>query len=157
MVVMIEIERKFLIISDKWRDNIQSKNGIVQFYLSPKDHVPTVRLRSKGNCGYITVKYPSSSEDVLVRPEFEYEVPLADIKAQEHAAIGSLIRKTRHYVCDEFAQNWEIDVFESPCPGLVLAEIELSSAQEEIKFPAWVGEEVTKDRQYSNQVMSYGL
>ncbi|MBO6825038.1 MAG: CYTH domain-containing protein [Sneathiella sp.] len=152
---MLEIEKKYLVQNESWRDQILDHKKIVQFYISPKDSIPTIRLRTKGNKGYITIKYPSVSANILARPEYEYEIPLSDVEAQKPSAIGRVIEKTRHKVRDEFGQIWDVDEFTSPSPGLVLAEIELTDEAEHVKLPAWAGSEVTADKRFSNQVMSY--
>ena len=152
---MIEIEKKFLVTSDQWKGSILSKKKITQFYISAPDAIPTVRLRLLGETGYLTLKYPSTSKDVLVRPEFEYEIPKEHVTAQRQFAIGNIIEKTRYEIRDEFGQLWDIDEFTTPSKGLILAEIELNDEGENISLPEWVGEDVSGDSQYSNQVMSY--
>ncbi|MBE7636371.1 CYTH domain-containing protein [Sneathiella sp. P13V-1] len=152
---MIEIEKKFLVTSDRWKEGILSEKKITQFYISAPEAIPTVRLRLLEDVGYLTLKYPSTSKNVLVRPEFEYEVPKAHVIAQQQFAIGNIIEKTRYEVRDTFGQHWDVDEFTSPNTGLVLAEIELAEEKAEISLPDWVGEDVSDNSRYSNQVMSY--
>lgn len=151
----MEIERKFLIANSNWKNAIEKSYEITQFYLTGPDHSPTVRLRTKGATAFLTLKYPSTGHTVLVREEFEYEIPIEDLQAQAAKAKGSVIRKTRHLVRDEFKQIWEIDEFSSPNPQLVLAEIELQSADQTVQFPTWLGAEVTTDDRYSNINMAF--
>ena len=152
---MLEIEKKFLVSNDKWRTNIIQQDHILQFYISPQNSIPTVRLRLKRDTGYLTIKYPSSTQHILSRPEYEYEIPKSHIEAQKPFAIGQFIEKIRYQVEDEFGQLWEIDEFSSPRCGLVLAEIELAQITDKVQLPEWIGKDVTADKQYSNQVMSY--
>ncbi len=151
---MIEIEKKFLVTSDKWKDFVLSKETITQFYISKPDAAPTVRLRLKGHKGFLTLKYPSSSSKALVWPEFEYDVPASHIEEQRQFAVGKVIQKIRYEVRDEFGQTWDVDEFISPNEGLILAEIELTNEHQDISLPDWIGNEVSHDPQYSNQVMS---
>jgi len=152
---MLEIEKKFLVLNEDWREHIIRQDHVLQFYISPRNSIPTIRLRIKGGKGFITIKYPSTTKEVLSRAEYEYEIPAAHVEAQKPFAIGRFIEKTRYQVKDEFAQEWEVDEFTSPQSGLVLAEIELNSEADEIQLPKWVGKDVTADTRYSNQVMSY--
>ncbi len=139
-----EIERKFLVISDRWRPG---STGLryVQGYLST---VPerTVRVRRIGDTGMLTIKGKAMA---AVRSEFEYEVPVADALALLDMCEQPLISKTRHRVPHE-GRTWEVDVFDGDNAGLVVAEIELSSPNERVPLPPWVGEEVTDDPRYLN-------
>ena len=146
----MEIERKFLIANSSWKNSIEKSFEIMQFYLTTPDHIPSLRMRTKGEMAFLTVKYPSTNSDVLVREEFEYEIPLGDVKAQAAKAKGAVIHKTRHLVRDEFDQVWEIDEFLSPSSELILAEIELQTADQIVQHPDWIGAEVTTDAQYRN-------
>lgn len=151
----MEIERKFLLKNDRWKDAVTSSAEITQFYLSTPEQVPTFRLRIKDQSAYLTIKYPSTSETVLSRPEYEYEIPLSDVTEQLENAKGKIIKKTRHTVTDTYGQNWEIDEFQSPNSNLTLAEIELTSHDQDIQLPEWLGPEVTSDKRYSNAVMAF--
>jgi len=152
----MEIERKFLVTNNDWMSLARQKHDILQFYLTTANHAPTIRLRLKDKSAFLTLKYPTQSADVLVRDEYEYEIPVDDFHSQKDQARGNIIQKTRYEVMDSNNQLWEIDVFSSPNEGLVLAEIELESANQDIIFPEWIGEEVTTDRSYSNIHMAFG-
>jgi adenylate cyclase len=106
-----------------------------------------VRVRIAGDRAFLTLK---GARTGYSRHEFEYEVPLPD--AQEMLANlchGALIEKTRYPVLDR-GREWVVDVFEGGNTGLVIAEIELKSENEEIDLPEWVGLEVTPDPRYLN-------
>jgi len=151
----MEIERKFLVKNDDWKSQIQTSENIIQFYLSDLTQTPTVRLRQLGDRGFLTLKYPSISADILIREEYEYEIPVQDVLAQRAAAKGRIITKTRYYIPTEEGHIWEVDVFDSPDKNLVLAEIELEAPDIKIICPGWIGQEVTKDKAYSNIRMAF--
>ena len=143
----MEIERKFLVTSEDWRtpDPIR----IAQGYLNrSKDR--TVRVRIAGPLGFITVKGPTTSAS---RSEFEYEIPLTD--AQEMLALceGPIVEKIRHLVNHQ-GLLWEIDEFLGQNAGLVVAEVELESEDQDVPIPPWVGMEVTGDPRYFNSRLS---
>jgi adenylate cyclase len=142
----VEIERKFLVRGDGWREG--RPLAIRQAYLS-RDAV-TVRVRREGERGVLTLKGPSVG---LARPEFEYEIPVADADAL--IALSSLppIEKTR-YLVSHAGRTWEVDEFHGANAGLVVAEIELDSEREEIELPEWVGEEVSADPRYRNSSLA---
>jgi len=151
----MEIERKFLVKDDSWKSEILKSERILQFYLTDENQIPTLRLRLKEATGILTIKYPSTSSSILIREEFEYEIPVKDVLAQQKSAKGQVIQKTRHHVSGPGNLVWEVDVFESPKAGLVLAEIELNNADDRIILPKWIGEEVTSDAAYSNIKMAF--
>ncbi|MCR5758335.1 MAG: CYTH domain-containing protein [Selenomonas sp.] len=138
-----EIERKFLV-----RENWQPQNQgirIEQGYLST---VPerTVRVRIKGNKGYLTIKGKNQG---ISRAEFEYEIPMEDAKEMLQMAQKPILRKTRYLeVYDGF--TWEIDVFAGDNQGLVVAEIELTEEDNVFSKPSWLGQEVSGDVRYYN-------
>ncbi len=140
-----EIERKFLVNGDEWR---KGATGSVyhQGYLC---HTPerTVRVRLATGRGFVTIKGVTKG---AVRDEFEYEVPAADAKAMlAHLCEKPLIEKTR-YLVKHAGLTWEIDEFHGDNAGLIVAEVELQSADQQIEKPAWIGLEVTDDPRYYN-------
>ena len=151
----MEIERKFLIANNDWMSSIRQKHEIIQYYLSNADQAPTIRLRLKDKRAYLTLKYPSQSDSILVRDEYEYEIPAQDFHSQKEHAHGNIIQKTRYEVMDNENQLWEIDVFSSPNAGLVVAEIELQSPDQRIILPEWISDEVTANTAYSNIRMAF--
>jgi len=135
-----EIERKFLVRGDAWRPGPE---GVLQRqgYLSVED--PTVRVRIAGARATLTVK---GAQKGLTRPEFEYEVPLAD--AEEMLLLCAFaVEKTRH-VREFGGRRWEIDEFHGANEGLVIAEIELEREDESFALPLWLGAEVSRDPRY---------
>ncbi|MCP4180656.1 MAG: CYTH domain-containing protein [bacterium] len=141
----IEIERKFLLVNDKWGKNAKG-TYYCQGYI-PTANNTTVRVRIAGDIGYITIK---SSIIGITRNEFEYEIPLEDAKRMLHLlCVKPLIEKTRYKVLYK-NKIWEIDVFERENKGLVFAEIELDSETECFEKPDWIGKEVTGDMKYCN-------
>lgn len=141
-----EIERKFLLMSDAWRDEVASSCRYVQGYLSSSEKA-SIRIRTSGEKAYLNFK---SATLGISRSEYEYEIPLAD--AEEMLASfseGPLIEKVRYFV-KRGNHTWEIDVFEGANEGLVVAEIELQDENEPFEKPTWVGDEVSDDPRYYN-------
>jgi adenylate cyclase len=143
----VEIERKFLVRLDLWpgASVVATRTRYQQGYLS-RERGRTVRVRRAGDRAFLTIKGESVA---LVRPEFEYEIPLADAEPLLAMCEAPLIDKHRHVVVHE-GHTWEVDEFLGANAGLLVAEIELERADEEFSRPAWVGEEVTDDRRYLN-------
>jgi adenylate cyclase len=145
----VEIERKFLVNKEKWQAQ-KPKNGelIIQGYLQ-KDPNGTVRVRTKNNSGYITIKGKTKG---VSRSEFEYEIPVDEAKAMIQEFCDRYIEKTR-FTIEHEGFTWEIDEFISPKEGLILAEIELESENQQFSLPDWVESEVSDDTQYYNSNM----
>ena len=148
---MIEIERKFLVSSDAFKNDALRKNHIAQGYLNS---VPerTVRVRIKGDTGYLTIK-GKSNETGLSRFEWEKEIPLADAKALLLLCEKGIIEKKRYEV-PVGKHLFEVDEFFGENEGLLLAEVELQSESEFFEKPHWLGEEVTQDQRYYNSYLS---
>jgi len=142
----LEIERKFLVRGESWRDQVTEKTVIEQGYLTNEIRLVT-RVRISGETAYLTLK---GATEGLRRSEFEYEIPLLDAKAMlETLSQNAVISKIRYYIpADDHI--WEIDVFEGANKGLVVAEIELSDEDEFFQMPDWVGKEVSTDPKYFN-------
>jgi adenylate cyclase len=145
--VALEIERKFLLRGDAWR---QAEGvHICQGYLN-RDPQRTVRVRIAGARAWITIKGPSAG---ATRAEFEYAIPMDDAKQLLGLCEPPLVEKYRHVVQYRgFA--WEVDEFLGDNLGLVVAEIELESADQPLDLPDWVGAEVTDDPRYFNNNLS---
>lgn len=141
----VEIERKFLVATDGWRDAVASHSDIRQAYLAVND-MNTVRVRIKDEEAFLTVK---SAGPAIRRDEFEYPIPLEDAETLLALRSGRLIEKRRHIV-PQGALRWEIDVFVGDLTGLVIAEIELPDESTAFAQPAWLGAEVTGDARYAN-------
>jgi adenylate cyclase len=146
-----ETERKFLVISDAWRENVV---GVTyhQGYLSD-DPARTVRIRTAGDKAFITVK-GAKSPDGTSCPEYEYPIPHKDAREMLDAlCLPGKIEKVRHKVVHE-GMTWEVDEFKGENEGLIVAEIELTTAAQVFAKPAWAGAEVTQDARYSNAMLA---
>jgi adenylate cyclase len=139
----VEIERKFLVASDSWRGHVPGQR-YCQGYLSKGD--VTVRVRRAGPRAFLTIK---GSGEGIVRPEFEYEIPVEEAEEMFKLCRRPLIEKTRFEVVHD-GLRWEIDEFAGENAGLVLAEVELEHPSQPVALPEWVGEEVTADQRYRN-------
>jgi adenylate cyclase len=145
----IEIERKFLVRDDSWR---QDANGTAyrQGYLN-FDPERTVRVRIAGDKGFLTIK---GKTEGMARSEFEYPIPLEEAaQLLDTLCLRPLIEKTR-YCVTYGGRTWEIDEFDGDNRDLILAEIELESSDEQVELPPWAGHEVTDDPRYYNASLS---
>lgn len=141
----IEIERKFLVTSDAWRDGAVA-TPIRQGYILAGPS-KSVRVRTREDLGFLTVKARRQGAGVS---EFEYEIPLTDAnELLELACEQPIIEKVR-FTREDLGHTWEIDVFKAANAGLVMAEVELKHADEPVQLPNWVGQEVTSDPRYYN-------
>ena len=143
-----EIERKFL-VSDGFVPNGEKQIRMTQGYLCA-DPERTVRVRIAGEKAYFTVKGKITG---ISRPEFEYEIPPTDAAEMLKLAVYPVIDKVRHII-HAFGKKWEVDVFEGANAGLIIAEVELSDADEIVDLPVWVAEEVSGDRRYHNSCLA---
>jgi len=145
----VEIERKFLVDKAKW-ETARPKVGakIIQGYIL-KTREKTVRIRVKGDSGFITIKGQTKG---VTRPEFEFPIPKSEAEEILNEFCPKRIIKIRYeLMLDGFV--WEIDEFESPKAGLILAEIELSNENQEFLKPDWLGKEVSNEPEYFNANM----
>ena len=143
-----EIERKFIIKNNLW--NNKEGFDIVQGYLSDKKEA-IVRVRIKKDRAYLTIK---SATENITRNEFEYEIPYNDAK-ELLKLCDKKIEKTR-YLEKVGEHTFEIDVFRGDNAGLIVAEIELKSEDEEFIKPDWLGKEVSGDaRFYNSNLVNY--
>ncbi|TSA22532.1 CYTH domain-containing protein [bacterium] len=144
-----ETERKFLVKGD-FKPFVSKQTRIVQGYISS---VPerTVRVRIKGDKGYITIKGIGNASGAS-RFEWEKEVPVNEIEELLKISEPGVIDKTRCLV-KAGPHTFEVDEFHGDNQGLVLAEIELGSETEAFEKPAWLGEEVTGDTRYYNSML----
>lgn len=148
---MLEIERKFAVKSTNFLANAKESYKITQGYLNT-DKNRTVRVRTKGNKGFITVKGISSA-DGLSRFEWEKEIDIKDAEALLLLCEDFVIDKTR-YLVPFGAVVFEVDVFEGANKGLVIAEVELETADQQFEKPDWLGDELTGDERYYNAYLS---
>ncbi|MCG7925932.1 MAG: CYTH domain-containing protein [Candidatus Thiodiazotropha taylori] len=142
----LEIERKFLVVNDKWKDSVISEAVIKQGYLATTEQA-SVRVRVDGDAANINIKGRTVG---ISRREYEYPIPLDE--AQElldHLVSGAAIDKVRYKVrCGEHI--WDLDLFHGANQGLVMAEVELGREDEAFVMPEWAGEEVSGDTRYYN-------
>ena len=148
---MIEIERKFLVTSTKFKDLAFKKERITQGFLST-DKQRTVRVRLKGDQGFLTIKGPST-EDGISRFEWEKSITVQDAKDLLKLCKKGIIDKIRYQV-DVEGFIFEVDDFLSDNEGLIVAEIELQTDNQEFFKPDWLGEEVTGIIKYYNSQLS---
>lgn len=140
-----EIERKYLVRSDEWK-NLAKGKYYRQGYLSTvKERV--VRVRTIDDTGFLTIKGVTVG---VSRSEFEYPIPAEDANLMLDALCEKpIIEKFRAKV--EFAGLvWEVDEFHGDNEGLVVAEVELTEENQQIELPSWIGEEVSGDTRYFN-------
>ncbi len=149
-----EIERKFLVKDDSWKNNVSAASDITQGYLS-RDPARTVRIRRKGDEAFITIKgmAETNGNATPVVPEFEYAIPADDAAVLMALCLPGAVVKTRHLV-EHDGKTWEVDVFHGDNAGLVMAEIELSSADEAFSLPPWAGQDVTGNHRFSNAALA---
>ena len=143
-----EIERKFLVANNSWRDGSPG-TMIAQGYLSQEPD-RTVRVRIGGEKAWLTIKGRSEG---ISRVEFEYEIPLEDARSLLGLCLPSVIEKTRHEV-SHAGHRWEIDVFHGENAGLVIAEVELADESIFPALPPWVGAEVSAEARYFNSCLA---
>ena len=137
---MIEIERKFLVTSDAFKNEAISKTLIIQGFLNTNPE-RTVRVRLKGDKAFLTVK-GKSTNDGLSRFEWEKNISTADAESLLNLCEKGTIDKVRYEV--KLGQHiFEIDVFSKENEGLVVAEVELNHQKETFEKPIWLGKEVT--------------
>jgi len=145
-----EIERKFLVLSEAWRNSAIRHTKIRQAYLDSNAKV-SIRVRIKdGSSAILTLKSRSSK---LRRREFEYAIPTLDAEELISLRRSYIVEKVR-YIVPYGNLNWEVDVFSGENQGLVLAEIELPDENHQIELPPWIGAEVTGQDRYYNGTLA---
>ena len=147
-----EIEKKFLVKCNCFKDEAFKATRITQGYLSS---VPerTVRVRVKGEKGFITIKGIGNASGAA-RFEWEKEIPVDEVKQLLDIAEPGVIDKTRYLVKNtDGVHTWEVDEFYGDNDGLTVAEVELADENEPFDKPAWLGEEVTGDPKYFNSML----
>lgn len=144
----IEIERKFVVISDAWRSSVISSRRIRQGYIV-RTGALSVRIRTANGDAFLTLKNRIAG---IAREEFEYSIPLDDATSLFSHCEQPTIDKTRHTV-NHLGREWVVDEFEGVRAGLVLAECELAAVDEPITLPDWAGKEVTDDPAYRNEAL----
>jgi len=140
-----EIERKFLVKDDTWKE---ISKGVLfrQGYLSTLKE-RTVRVRTIDTKGFLTIKGITVG---ATRAEYEYEISVSDANEMlDSLCEKPLIEKNRTKI-EYQGLIWEVDEFFGENEGLVFAEVELDSEDQEISIPDWIGEEVTGDPRFFN-------
>jgi len=148
---MIEIERKFLVVSDAYKSEAFRTTKIIQGFLNT-DPERTVRVRLQGENGVLTIKGKSSA-DGLIRFEWETEISKTDAENLLKLCEPGIIDKIRYEIKVE-NHIFEVDEFFEDNQGLVIAELELESEDETFKKPDWLGEEITGTAKYYNSQLS---
>ena len=148
---MIEIERKFLVLSNDFIEEAFSKKRIVQAYLSSNPE-RTVRVRIKEDKAFITIK-GKGNETGTTRLEWETQIAVTDAEKLLSICESGMIDKIRHEI-KVGNHTYEVDVFFGENTGLIVAEIELQSEEEAFEKPSWLGKEVTNDERYYNAYLS---
>ena len=143
-----EIERKFLLLNDGWRNDVSRSQRMCQGYLSGGER-GSVRVRVAGEQAWLNIK---SATIGVQRLEYEYPIPLGEAEEILQQLCGLQVDKTRHYI-EQADLIWEIDEFHGENAGLIVAEIELPAVDSDYPRPDWLGEEVsTEVRYYNNEL-----
>lgn len=148
----MEIERKYLVTSDCYKQLAVARYHICQGYIS-REKTGTVRIRITDDKAYLTIKGKPAAGH-FARYEWEKEIDVQEAKELMQLCQGTIIDKTRWIVpAAEDGLKWEVDEFHGKHAGLTLAEIELTSEEQEVEKPDFVGEDVTSDPRYYNANM----
>jgi len=144
---MLEIERKFLVVSEAFKQEAITETRIVQAYLNSSPE-RSVRIRIKGEKGVLTVKGKGSASG-MSRFEWEKEISLQEAESLLPLCEPGIIDKIR-YEIPLGNHTYEVDEFFKDNEGLIVAEVELQSETEKFNKPNWLGEEVTGQNKYYN-------
>ena len=145
-----EIERKFLVADPSFLKPLTGSQ-VKQGYIPGKER-SAARIRIRDSSAFLTLK---SETRGITRSEFEYEIPLADAEEMlETLCAPPHIEKTR-YVVEWKGHTWEVDVFHGGNEGLIVAEIELATADQAFEKPPWLGREVSQDARYFNSNLAH--
>ena len=148
----MEIERKYLVTSDSYKQMAVARYHICQGYIS-REKTGTVRIRITDDKAYLTIKGKPAAGH-FARYEWEKEIDVQEAKELMQLCQGTIIDKTRWIIpAKEGGLKWEVDEFHGKHEGLTLAEIELTSEEQEVEKPDFVGEDVTSDPRYYNANM----
>ncbi len=143
----IEIERKFLLKNDHWKEIAKEGIAYRQGYFSGAKKA-SLRIRVEGNKAKFNIKSLDNSH--IRRQEYEYTLPLSEAEEMlDTLCDRPLIEKVRYHVPYQ-GHIWEIDIFSGDNAGLMVAEIELQNENEKFAVPTWIGKEVSDDMRYYN-------
>lgn len=143
-----EIEHKYLVIDDSFKDLACHQYEIKQGFLS-RDPERTVRVRVRDDEAFITIK---GKGEGAAHPEFEYHIPIDDAMEMMAMCEPPIIEKTRYIIMHE-GNRWEVDEFHGDLEGHILAELEVPSVEYRFALPRFIGREVTGERQYYNSAL----
>ena len=151
----MEIERKYLVTSDCYKELAVARYHIRQGYIS-REKTGTVRVRITDDKAYLTIKGKPAAGH-FARYEWETEIDVQEAEELMKLCQGTVIDKTRWIVPAETVDNlqliWEVDEFHGKHEGLVVAEIELDNEEQSFEKPDFIGDEVTHDPRYYNANM----
>jgi CYTH domain-containing protein len=151
----MEIERKYLVTSDCYKELAVARYHIRQGYIS-REKTGTVRVRITDDKAYLTIKGKPAAGH-FARYEWEKEIDVQEAEELMKLCQGTVIDKTRWIVPAETVDNlqliWEVDEFHGKHEGLVIAEIELECEEQSFEIPDFIGDEVTHDPRYYNANM----
>jgi adenylate cyclase len=140
----VEIERKFLVANNEWRQSavrsVSIRDGLIAIYKDRK-----VRVRISGDIATIAIKGPRTG---IGRPEFEYEIPMADAERMLSTICQDDPLEKQRFFVEDAGATWQVDVYGGILQGVVIAEIELKQESQEVILPRWIGKEVTGDSFY---------
>lgn len=146
----LEIERKFLVAGDDWKQHCIGSSRIIQGYLSSGSN--TVRVRLKDDEAFLTVK---GKADGISRLEFEYAIPPADAEEMLRKLAADIpVEKIRYLVPAGNGLMWEVDEYAGANAPLFTAEIELPDENFVFDVPEWLGEDISSDPRYTNRALS---
>lgn len=146
----LEIERKFLLVSDAWRPEVTRSLAFRQGYLSGDGGRASVRVRLEGDAARLNIKAAVLGR---ARAEYEYAIPVDEAVEMLGTLCVGRVEKTRHFV-ERDGLVWEIDEFIGDNAGLIVAEVELLDEHQAITRPEWLGREVTDERRYYNHSLA---
>jgi CYTH domain-containing protein len=140
----IEIERKFLVANDEWRQSavrsVSIRDGLIAIYKDRK-----VRVRIAGDIATVAIKGPRIG---IVRPEFEYEIPIADAERMLSTMCQEDTLEKQRFFVEDARATWHVDVYRGILQSVVIAEIELKQEDQELILPRWISKEITGDPFY---------
>lgn len=148
----IEIERKFLLVSDDWRAQIEHSEALAQGYLVGAQALrdgsarASVRARLSSDKAWLNIKAATPG---IARTEFDYPIPLADARTLLDSLCDGVMEKIRHHVRVD-GVLFEIDEFRGDNDGLIVAEVELATVDAPFPRPSWLGREVSDLARYYN-------
>ena len=145
-----EIERKFLVANEGWREHADAGTRMRQGYLCA-DRSRAVRIRLSDSSARLTIK---GAGEGISRSEYEYDIPESDAREMlDSLCVHEPIAKIRYRI-QHGRHVWEVDEFEGANAGLILAEVELAAESERVEMPDWAGREVSGDERYYNAYLA---